>query len=384
MTRARFQTLLSSLHSATAGAALVWIALFVCPLVRGQAPAPRITIEDECTAIAYAPDGRLAYSTKHVFTVQKFEVQRDDIWILETDGRRRRIINGEKLARGDEAFSYTIIGLRWSADGRRITADISTSQLSPSGETLRDQMLLLLAQDGKEIKIAEGDNLVTGTQGGAWIGNEDTVAFLTETVKPKLMFSISMIQSPGGRTLHLFDRRAFAAVAWNARLGTAVAIERNLTDADASEPRLVELDLLKEDYRLLGKLDGYFGSLSFSPSGDKVAYFRDSNTVEVRKIEDPLQIARVHVAYGVIAWSPDESRLLIKRGLDRQEGDLVWVPLPGFLAAGSDGAGAPPPEPTQAPLLGGRTIRDFALAPDGHSVAVLTFPKRTLEVFDLQ
>ena len=80
-------------------------------------PLPRITIDDECTALAYAPDGRLAYATRHIFTVQKFDVQRDDIWILETDGSRRKIVNGEKMARGAAAFSYTITGLRWSSDG---------------------------------------------------------------------------------------------------------------------------------------------------------------------------------------------------------------------------------------------------------------------------
>lgn len=349
--------------------------------VHAQTPVPRIAIDEECTAIAYAPDGRLAYSTKHIFTVQKFDVQRDDIWILEPDGKRRRIINGEKLARGDVTFSYTIIGLRWSADSKRITADISTSQLSSGGETLRNQMLLLFGQDGKEIKIAGGDNLIAGTMGGAWLDSEDTVAFLTETVKPKLMFSISLIKAPGGRILHLFDRRSFAAIAWNARLGTAVAIERNLTDA--GEPRLVQLDLLEEDYRLLTKLDKYFGTLSLSPSGSKIAYFRDSDVIEIRQIADPLQIARVRVAYGAIAWAPDETRLLVKRGLDRQEGDLVWVPIPPFSAASAASSDAKASEPALAPLLNGQTFRDFALAPDGRSVAVLTMPKRTLEVFDL-
>jgi dipeptidyl aminopeptidase/acylaminoacyl peptidase len=373
--------ILRPLPSALAGAALLFLSLFVSSAVLAQAPAPRISIDDECTAIAYAPDGRLAYSTKHIFTVQKFDVQRDDIWIMESDGRRRRIINGEKLARGDETFSYTIIGLRWSPDSKRITVDISTSQLAPSGETLRDQMLLLFGQDGKEIKIAGGDNLVPSTMGGAWLGSEDTVAFLTETVKPKLMFSISMIKAPGGRILHLFDRRSFAAISWNARLGNAVAIERNLTEG--GEPRLVQLDLLEEDYRLLTKLDRYFGSLTLSPSGSKVAYFSDSDVIEIRQIADPLQVAHVRVAYGTIAWAPDEAHLLVKRGLDRQEGDLVWVPLPEFLATTAENPNARPSEPPPTPLLNGQTFRDFALAPDGHSVAVLTMPKRTLQVFDL-
>jgi dipeptidyl aminopeptidase/acylaminoacyl peptidase len=371
-----------SFLSALAGLGLLWCSLIVCPPAGGQTAAPRITIEDECAAVAYAPDGRLAYATRHIFTVQKFDVQRDDIWILETDGRRRKIVNGEKMARGAAAFSYTITGLRWSSDGTKLTAELSTSQLTPTGETLQDQMLLLFGQDGKEIKIAEGDNLVIGALGGAWLDNEDTVAYLTETVKPKLMFSISIIQSPGGRIVHLFDRRSFASLAWNTRLGSAVAIERNPTGS--GDTRLVELDLLKEDYRLLATLDGYLGALSFSPSGNKVAYFRDIDTLEVRQIADPDQVASVHVAYGPIAWAPDEKRVLVKRGLDRQEGDLVWVPLPPFATNTENKPGAAMSSPTLTPLLNGQTFRDFALSPDGRSVAVITMVKRTVEIFDLQ
>ncbi len=40
------------------------------------------------------------------------------------------------------------------------------------------------------------------------------------------------------------------------------------------------------------------------------------------------QVGQVRVAYGDIGWSSDGSRLLIKRGEDRQDGDLVWVPVP--------------------------------------------------------
>ena len=47
---------------------------------------------------------------------------------------------------------------------------------------------------------------------------------------------------------------------------------------------------------------------------------------------DPALVARVHVAYGTINWAPDEKTVLVKRGLDRQEGDLVWVPLPAPAA----------------------------------------------------
>ncbi len=242
-------------------------------------------------------------------------------------------------------------------------------------------MLLFVSQEGKDVKIADGDNVVRGAIDGTWLVGNGKLAYLTETVKPNLMFSITTIESPGGRVFPLFDRHSFAALAWNAKRGTAVAIEKNLTDA--SQTRLVELNLMSEDYRRLAILDSYVGGLSFSPSAGKVAFFRDINTLEVRQMADPALVARVHVAYGTINWAPDEKSVLVKRGLDRQEGDLVWVQLPAPAADPESGPADPVTPPASTPILNGQMFRDFALAPDGHSVAVILLAKHNLQVFDL-
>jgi dipeptidyl aminopeptidase/acylaminoacyl peptidase len=355
-------------------------AFSVMPSRAMQAPVPRVTIDDDCTAIAYASDGRLAYATRHVFNLQKFQVQRDDIWILENDGRRRKILNGEKVTRGVEAFSYTITRLRWAPDGTRIAAELVTTQVNAKGEQVEDNLLLLVNQDGREVKIADGDNIIRGAIDGTWLAAGGKLAYLTETVKPNLMFSITTIESPGGRVFPLFDRHSFAALAWNAKLGTAVAIEKNL--ADASQTRLVELNLMSEDYRRLAVLDSYVGGLSFSPSGNRVALFRDINLLEVRDVADPTLVSRVSVEYGIINWAPDEKSALIKRGLNRQEGDLVWVPLPTPAEPGSTqtaAAGAT----VLTPILNGQKFRDVALAPDGRSVAVIVLGKHNVEIYSL-
>jgi dipeptidyl aminopeptidase/acylaminoacyl peptidase len=346
-----------------------------------QPPTPRVTIDDDCTALAYAPDGRLAYATRHVFNLQKFQVQRDDIWILEKDGRRRKILNGEKMVRGAEAFSYTITRLRWSPDATRVAAELVTTQVNAKGEEVTGNLLLFVNQEGKDVKIADGDNAVPGAIDGTWLAGNGKLAYLTETVKPNLMFSITTIESPGGRVFPLFDRHSFAALAWNAKLGTAVAIEKNLSDASVT--RLVELNLLSEDYRRLAALDSYIGGLSFSPSGTKVALFRDINTLEVRDMTEPTLVARVQVGYGAINWAPDEKSVLVKRGLERQEGDLVWVQLPTLVADPESGPAAPATPPAPIPILNGQKFRDFALAPDGHSVAVILLGKHNLQIFDL-
>jgi dipeptidyl aminopeptidase/acylaminoacyl peptidase len=357
------------------------IAAGVPPLHAAQAATPRVSIDDDCTAISYATDGRLAYATRHIFNLQKFQVQRDDIWILEKDGRRRKILNGEKMTRGVEAFSYTITRLRWAPDGTRIAAELVTTQVNAKGEQVEDNLLLLVNQDGREMKIADGDNAVRGAIDGTWLANGAKLAYLTETVKPNLMFSITTIESPGGHVFPLFDRHSFAALAWNAKRGMAVAIEKNL--ADASQTRLVELNLMSEDYRRLAALESFVGGLSFSPSGSKVAYFRDINILEVREIADPSLVARVSVAYGTVNWAPDEKSLLVKRGLERQEGDLVWVSLPALATDPENGKTDPVVSPALIPILNGQTFRDFALAPDGHSVALTLLGKHNLQIFDL-
>ena len=363
-------------------ATLIIAIMTSAALVRAQQPpTPRVTIDDDCTALAYAPDGRLAYATRHVFNLQKFQVQRDDIWILEKDGRRRKILNGEKMVRGAEAFSYTITRLRWSPDATRVAAELVTTQVNAKGEEVTGNLLLFVNQEGKDVKIADGDNAVPGAIDGTWLAGNGKLAYLTETVKPNLMFSITTIESPGGRVFPLFDRHSFAALSWNAKLGTAVAIEKNLSDASVT--RLVELNLLSEDYRRLAALDSYIGGLSFSPSGTKVALFRDINTLEIRDMTDPTLVARVHVDYGAINWAPDEKSILVKRGLDRQEGDLVWVQLPTLAADPESGPAAPATPPAPIPILNGQKFRDFALAPDGHSVAVILLGKHNLQIFDL-
>jgi dipeptidyl aminopeptidase/acylaminoacyl peptidase len=357
------------------------IAVSAAPVHAQQPPTPRITVDDDCNALAYAPDGRLAYATRHVFNLQKFEVQRDDIWILEKDGRRRKILNGEKMVRGAEAFSYTITRLRWSPDATRVAAELVTTQVNAKGEEVTGNLLLFVSQEGKDVKIANGDNAVPGAMDGTWLVGNGKLAYLTETVKPNLMFSITTIESPGGHVFPLFDRHSFAALSWNAKLGTAVAIEKNLSDASVT--RLVELNLMSEDYRRLAALQSYVGGLSFSPSGSKVVFFTDINTLEMRDITDPTLIARIHIEYGAVNWAPDEKSVLVKRGLERQEGDLVWVQLPTLAADPESGPTAPVAPPTPTPILNGQKFRDFALAPDGHSVAVIGLGKHNLQVFDL-
>ncbi len=353
-------------------------SLIHAPALRAQAPIDEIHME--CTAIAFAPDGRLAFSTRHVYALRNFTVQRDDLWIREKDGRVRKIINGEKLIEGPSAtaaYSYTINRLRWAPDSQRLTAELLATQLVSGGGTQDQHRLMLVAQDGKEIR-APGGSVIDNALDGTWLSDNLTIAYLAQSPKSALMFSVGTAHAGGARGGVLYEGRPFSAVSWNAEKDSAIAID--LGANVAGPPTLVLLDLLREDHKPLVTLGDFHGGLSFSPAGDKAAYFVDNETLEVREVVHPDIVVRAHAPYGSIAWAPDESRLLIKQGLDREEGQLFWIALPDASAAPD----APVPAQLLKPELDGLKVREFALSPDGHTVAVILPGSRHAELFYLK
>jgi hypothetical protein len=356
------------------------LAIAVCaPILRAQSPLDEIHME--CTAIAFAPDGRLAIATRHVYTLRSFTVQRDDLWIREKDGRMRKIVNGEKLIQGPsaaDAFSYTINRLRWAPDSQRLTAELLTTQLTSTGGTQDQHRLLLLAQDGKEIQAVGGGSVIDNVLDGTWLSDNLTVCYLSQSAKSALMYSVGTAHTTSGRGGVLFEGRPFSAVSWNAQKDSALAID--LGSNVSGPPQLVLLDLLREDHRPLVTLENFHGGLTFSPSGTKAAYFIGNDALEVRDIAHPNLVSRAHAPFGSIAWSPDESRLLVKSGLEREDGQLFWIALPAASAAPD----APFPAAPANPELGGIKVRDFALSSDGHTVAVILPGSRHVELFELK
>src|SRR5580765_3221108 len=81
------------------------------PAARAQSPdleKPLLNIDDDISAFAFAPDGRIVYSARHHFHTKQYDLERDDIWLQETGGKRRRLLQGEKFTRGNTPFSYII------------------------------------------------------------------------------------------------------------------------------------------------------------------------------------------------------------------------------------------------------------------------------------
>ena len=345
---------------------LLAIALLLsCELLAAQ-EKPQLTIEEDCSAFSIAPDGRIAYAVRRVMHQGRWDVQRDDIWISTLEGKRTRIVNGEKLVKSALPFSYSVESLRWSPDSKRLTVQMETIEVTDTHGTTNEQTVTdLMGDDGKEIEIAGTRNsVIRDTEDATWLADGVTVAYLAEAVKPKLLSAIGTVRPAGGRGGTIFDGHYFSAVAWLPKQNAALAIER---DRNLSGPiQLVRLDLLKENWQGVTLLDGYLGQFSVSPSGQRVAYFRDGETLEIRDLSAPEKAVRVRAVYGHYVWAPDERRVLLKRGPEKKSGDLVWVSIP-------DG--------DFSPILHDLTFRDFQISPDGRWLAVTQPGKRNLLLY---
>ncbi len=68
----------------TLRAAILTLLVFCATLLASSGRAqetPLSTVDEECTAIAYASDGRIALGARHVYNLRQFQVQRDDIFV---------------------------------------------------------------------------------------------------------------------------------------------------------------------------------------------------------------------------------------------------------------------------------------------------------------
>jgi len=343
---------------------------------------PLQSIDEDITAFAYAPDGRIVYSVYRKIKTKVFDaLEHDDIWLQDANGKRRRLLEGQKYTRGTQPFSYLIDSFRWSPNGRFILAQLLvTTVLDDSGKTEDSLQTLLFDDSGHEIHIAKGESVIPDAANPFFLPDNVTIGFLSETVKPRLLFSLKSTRMDIGPLKSPQDGRTFRDVSPIPGTISIAAVEQ---DRAMNGPnRLQRLDLFTDNDKELATLESYEGGLSVSPSGKKVAYFIDKEILEIRDLTSPNRVARLRIGLGVFRWSPDESRILLKRSLEKKSGDLVWIDLPPL---------APIPanheisisQPTPIPILHGLSFRDFAISPDGRSLAVVITGKRNLLVFPL-
>jgi len=342
---------------------------------------PLQSIDEEITAFAYAPDGRVVYSVYRHFKTKEYDLEHDDIWLQEANGKRRRLLEGQKYTRGNRPFSYIVNSFRWSPNGRMILAEfLTTTVVDDSGRAEDSFQTLLFDDSGREVHINKGDNVILDAASPFFLPDNATIAFLYEAVKPRMLFSLKSTRLDLGSLKSPQDGRTFREVAPIPGTISIVAVEQ---DHSMTGPnRLQRLDLFTDNDKELATLESYEGGLSVSPSGKKVAYFIDKEILEVRDLAALNHVARVRIGLGFFRWSPDEARILLKRAIEKKSGDLVWIDVPPTAPIPSNHE-IPVAQPTPIPLLHGLSFRDFSISPDGRSLAVIIPGKRNLLVFPL-
>jgi dipeptidyl aminopeptidase/acylaminoacyl peptidase len=374
-------------HSLSFPFSLRTLCLFLCALcvnsfsdARAQdLDKPLHNIDEDITSFSFSSSGRIAYSVRHNIRTKLFDIQHDDIWIQDSNGKRRRLIQGDKFTRGTGPFSYSVDGFRWSPDGRMLLVLLDTmSVVDDSGKPEESLMTLVLEDNGKEIKVGGLDSVIKDCANSIWLLDNSTVVCSTEAVKPRVMYSFKFTNLKTGPVGPAFEGRTFLDVDPITGTNSAIAIEQDR--AQSGPPRLQHLDLLAQEDKELATLDGYSGGLSVSPSGKKVAYFIDREVLEVRDLAAPDHFARLRVGLGTFQWAPGENRILLKRAPERKSADVAWIAIPP-LAAQQSGTDVPVLQPTPLPILHGVTFRDFAISPGGRFLGVVAPGKRNLLVF---
>ena len=368
------------------GMALVLLAVSSLPFagtVRAQNMDKAVlNVDEEVTAFAYAPDGRIIFSAKRMFRAsKKYDLQRDDIWLLETNGKRKRLLEGQKFTHGDKPFTYQVESFTWSPNGHVVAIQLYTSTVDPEDDSREDaRALLLLDDNGKELHPKGPDALVTNAESPMWLRDSGSLVYLVEEIAPRQLFSMQYLYMSGGPPTKAFEGRTFIDAERIPGSNSALGVERD-RNMDGP-PRMQKLELLAQDDKELATLDSFVGAggLSISPTGRLAAYFLDNEVLEIRSLEEPNKVVRMRVGLGVLKWSADETKIYLKRTIEKKSADLVLFDVPG-LAAHPRGQQPPLLEPDPRPLLHGLTIREYAISPDGRFLAVVLPGKRNLQVF---
>ena len=357
-----------------------WLPL-LGPVCAQEVSKPVMTVDEEVTAFAYALDGRIVYSVRRMYKAKKYDLERDDIFILDTNGKKKKIFSGEKFSTGDKPLTYLIESFTWSPNSKIIAVQMNTITVDiDDGHTEEARALLFLEDSGKEIRpVAKG--VLLNAENPLWLRDNTTLVYLSEDVAPRSLFSMQFVNLYSGPAGKAFEGRTFAAAVRVSGTNSAIAVERD-RNMDGP-PRLQRLELLAQDDKEVATLDAYAGGLTISPSGSFAAYYLDNEVLEIREIGAPKRIARMRIGLGVVQWSADDKYIYLKRTIEKKSADLVVFAVPP-LAAYEPHAEVPVSEPTPDFLLHGLTVREYVVSPDGRFIGIVLPGKRNLQIFAMK
>jgi len=361
---------------------ILFLPLFLSIPARAQnLDNPLRSIEAEITAFSFGPNDAIAFSVYHRLKTKLYDLEHDDIWLEEPHGKRHRLLEGQKYTRGNQLFSYLTDSIRWSPNGDYLLVQLLTTTVQDdSGNASNSVQTLLFDDSGHEVRIDKGDNFLLEAANAAFLPDNNTIAYLSQAVPTLPLFSIKTTRLSSGSFPSPYEGRTFRDVAWLPGMNSAIAVEQD--HSMSGPPRLQYLDVLSDSDKELATLDGYEGGLTVSPDRTKVAYFIDREVLEIRSLSNPNHLARVRVGFGIYCWTADESRIFLKRAVEKKSGDIIWFPVPP-LAAIAPNKDIPVSQPTPVPVLHGLSFREFSLSSDGRLLGVVVPGKRNLLIFPL-
>ena len=330
-----------------------------------QEAKPTLRVDDDCSAFAVAADNSIVYSVPHDRHIKKIHFERDDIWVVESDGRKKRIVDGDKFFPPDPPTGFQVNSFAWSPDGKRIVVNMTVIPASddPDAPVGGTRSIALLDEDGNEIKAgAAGKRFIEDGIRGTWLADGQTVAYLSQGPP----YRITRVRTLSGQSKVLFEGMAFDDVAWDAKDDAAFVVGHNLTAF--GKLGLMKLNLQNETVQEISRIEEYQGELAVSSDARRVGFFLDGDTIEVRDLAEPLKPIRAKAGLGRFEFGKDGRRVMLKRGPDEKSADLVWVGL-------TDGS--------FTPILHDLEFHNFQIAPDGNSIAVTMVGKRVLLVYSL-
>jgi len=374
-------------------AALVFSLVF-SPTLRAQ-DAPKAIINQDISAFDISSQNNIVYAVPHRKFIQKYILDRDDIFIASTaNGKINRIVDSDKFLPAPPIVGYAVNSLSWSPDGKRIAANMTIEPIParleerleakkhkdkkkrddqsdddddddyqpPSSKpSLGGSVVALFDDEGHQIQVTGSKSgFIDNASNAAWLADDQSVVYTSGA-------QIMRMRPADGATTKLFEGHEFQAVAWDAPRNRAFAIGEDITVYGGLA--LVELDLLHQTIAPLAQLTSYRSSLVVSPSGAKVGFFQNGDTIEVIDVNSPSKPIFANAGLGFFQFGPNERRVLLKRGPEGQSNDLVWVGLH---------------DDSFSPALHDLEYHAFQIAPDGNSVAVTEPGKRILKIFSLE